>query len=541
MQEPWARTMKLLAKYVFVTGGVVSGLGKGVVTASLGCLLRSRGVAVTLQKIDPYLNVDAGTINPYEHGEVFVTKDGLETDLDIGHYERFLDQDLGRANYLTTGQVYWSVIHRERRGDYLGRTVQVIPHVTEEIKARVRQALETTGSEVVVVEVGGTVGDIEGLPYFEAIRQLRDELPREDVAVIHLAYVPILSTTGELKTKPTQHSVKELRAAGIQPDFIVARCPTAFPDHLRQKIALFCDVPGDHVIEDRDLPSIYELPLRLAEEEMDLKLLRRLDLTAQETDLQAWEDFVRRLQNSEGVVRIGIVGKYVELHDAYLSLVEALRHAGAALGVRVDIQWIPAEEVEKAGEEALAGIQGIIVPGGFGERGIEGKIRAADYARSRGIPFLGICLGMQVAAIAFARAVLGRKNANSTEFDPHTPDPVIDLLPEQTKVKEKGGTMRLGEYPAELVPGSNIQKAYNSRHIHERHRHRYEFNLRYLDLFARAGFVPSAFSPDGNLVEAVELRDHPWYVAVQFHPEFRSRPLRPHPLFLSFLRACLSS
>jgi CTP synthase len=335
--------------------------------------------------------------------------------------------------------------------------------------------------------------------------------------------------------------VKELRAVGIQPDFIVARCPTALPDQLRRKIALFCDVPGDHVIEDRDLPSIYEVPLRLAEEEMDLKLLRRLDLKGEDSDLRAWEDFVRRLQNPEGIVRIGIVGKYVELHDAYLSLVEALRHAGAALGVGVDIQWIPAEGVEKAGEEALAGIQGIIVPGGFGERGIEGKIRAADYARRRGTPFLGICLGMQVAAIAFARTVLGRKNANSTEFDPNTPDPVIDLLPEQTKVKEKGGTMRLGEYPAELVPESKIQKAYNARYIQERHRHRYEFNPQYLELFSRAGFVPSALSPDGKLVEALELRDHPWYVAVQFHPEFRSRPLRPHPLFLSFLRACLSS
>lgn len=533
--------MKLLAKYVFVTGGVVSGLGKGVVTASLGHLLRARGVAVTLQKIDPYLNVDAGTINPYEHGEVFVTKDGLETDLDIGHYERFLDQDLGRPNYLTTGQVYWAVIQRERRGDYLGRTVQVIPHVTEEIKARIRGALEATGSEVIVVEVGGTVGDIEGLPYLEAIRQLRDELPREDVVVIHLAYVPVLSTTGELKTKPTQHSVKELRAVGIQPDFIVARCPTSLPDQLRRKIALFCDVPVDHVIEDRDLPSIYEVPLLLAEEGMDVKLLRRLDLEPRENDLRAWKDFVHRLKNPERFLRIGIVGKYVELHDAYLSLVEALRHAGAALGVGVEIHWVSAEQVEKEGEEVLAGLQGIIVPGGFGERGIEGKILAADYARRRGTPFLGICLGMQVAAIAFARNVLGKKNANSTEFDPRTPDPVIDLLPEQTKVREKGGTMRLGEYPAELAPGSKIQKAYGLEKVSERHRHRYEFNPRYLDLFFRAGFLPSALSPDGRLVEALELRDHPWYVAVQFHPEFRSRPLRPHPLFVSFLRACSSS
>lgn len=533
--------MKPLAKYVFVTGGVVSGLGKGVVTASLGCLLRARGVAVTLQKIDPYLNVDAGTINPYEHGEVFVTKDGLETDLDIGHYERFLDQDLGRANYLTTGQVYWSVIQRERRGDYLGRTVQVIPHITEEIKTRIRWALEATGSEVVVVEVGGTVGDIEGLPYLEAIRQLRDELPREDVAVVHLAYVPILSTTGELKTKPTQHSVKELRAVGIQPDFIVARCPVPLPESLRRKLALFCDVPVEHVIEDRDLPSIYEVPLCLAEEGLDLKLLRRLDLDQKDSDLRAWNDFVRRLKNPENHVRIGIVGKYVELHDAYLSIVEALRHAAAALGTKVEIQWISAERVEKEGEQALANVEGVLIPGGFGERGIEGKVWAADYARRQGIPFFGICLGMQVAAIAFARSVLGLKRANSTEFERHTSDPVIDLLPEQKQVQEKGGTMRLGAYPAELAPGTRVHAAYGLPRISERHRHRYEFNMNYLEDFVRAGFIPAAFSPDGRLVEALELREHRWYVAVQFHPEFQSRPLRPHPLFLSFLRACLSS
>lgn len=532
--------MEPLAKYVFVTGGVVSGLGKGVVTASLGCLLRARGVRVTLQKIDPYLNVDAGTINPYEHGEVFVTKDGLETDLDIGHYERFLDQDLGRANYLTTGQVYWSVVQKERRGDYLGRTVQVIPHVTEEIKTRIRAALEATGSEVVVVEVGGTVGDIEGLPYLETIRQMRDELPHQDVAVIHLAYVPILSTTGELKTKPTQHSVKELRAAGIQPDFIVARCPIPLPPPLRRKIALFCDVPADHVIEDRDLPTIYEVPLCLAEEGLDLKLLRRLDLAPKESDLRSWTEFVQRLKNPKRTVRVGIVGKYVELHDAYLSIVEALRHAGAALSAEVEVQWIPAQQVEEE-EEVLEGVDGLLVPGGFGERGIEGKIRAADYARQKKVPFLGICLGMQVAAIAFARTVLGRKHANSTEFDPHTPDPVIDLLPEQAHVQEKGGTMRLGEYPADVLAGTQTHAAYNASRIYERHRHRYEFNPHYLELFSRAGFVASALSPDGRLVEVLELRDHPWYVTAQFHPEFRSRPLRPHPLFLGFLRACLSS
>lgn len=542
VQEPEIRTMGALAKYVFVTGGVVSGLGKGVVTASLGRLVRARGVRVTLQKIDPYLNVDAGTINPYEHGEVFVTKDGLETDLDIGHYERFLGQELGRANYLTTGQIYWAVIQRERRGDYLGRTVQVIPHVTEEIKARIRAALEATGSEVVVAEVGGTVGDIEGLPYLEAIRQLRDELPREDVAVIHLAYVPILSTTGELKTKPTQHSVKELRAAGIQPDFIVARAPTALPEALRRKIALFCDVPPSHVIDGRDLPSIYEVPLHLAEEGLDEKLLLRLDLTAGESDLRPWQEFVRKLHTTtNGAVRVGIVGKYVELRDAYLSIVEALRHAGAALGAKVEIQWIPAEHVEKEGEKVLAGMQGILVPGGFGERGIEGKVLAADYARRKNIPYFGICLGLQVAVIAFARNVLGLSEANSTEFDHKTPHPVIDLLPDQTKIKAKGGTMRLGEYPADLLPQSKMSAAYGQTTIHERHRHRYEFNIRYLAEFSRAGMIPSALSPDGQLVEAMELRDHPWYVAVQFHPEFRSRPLGPHPLFLAFLRACLSS
>lgn len=530
-----------LAKFVFVTGGVVSGLGKGVVTASLGCLLQAHGVRVTLQKIDPYLNVDAGTINPYEHGEVFVTQDGLETDLDIGHYERFLGRDLGRANYLTTGQVYWSVIQKERRGDYLGHTVQVIPHVTEEIKERIRGALEATNSEAVVVEVGGTVGDIEGLPYLEAIRQMRDELPKDDVAVVHLAYVPVLSTTGELKTKPTQHSVKELRAVGIQPDFIVARCPVPLPDSLRRKIALFCDVPKEHVIEDRDLPSIYEVPLRLAEEELDVKILRRLDLASRGSDLRPWKAFVQRLQNPEQVVRIGIVGKYVELHDAYLSIVEALRHAGAALGIGLEIQWVSAEQVEREGERALAGLGGLVVPGGFGERGIAGKILAADYARRQEAPFFGICLGMQVAAISFARAVLNKKNANSTEFDPHTPDPVIDLLPEQLGVRGKGGTMRLGAYPAVLQPGTKVHAAYQATQVHERHRHRYEFNNRYLEVFSQAGLIPSAFSPDGKLVEALELRDHPWYVAVQFHPEFRSRPLQPHPLFLAFLRACSSS
>ncbi len=526
---------------MFVTGGVISGLGKGVVTASLGCLLKARGVPVTLQKIDPYLNMDAGTMNPYEHGEVFVTWDGLETDLDVGHYERFLGQNLGRANYLTTGQVYWSVIERERGGEYLGHTVQVIPHITNEIKRRVREALQTSGAEVVVVEVGGTVGDIEGLPYLEAIRQLQDELPQEDVAVVHLAYVPVLSTTGELKTKPTQHSVKELRTAGIQPDFVVARSPTELPRPLRDKIALFCDVSPDHVIACADLPSIYEVPLALREEGLDVKLLHRLGLQAQAEDLRAWEAFVAKLRTADRTTRIGIVGKYVELHDAYLSILEALHHAGAALGLGVEVAWIPSARVEQEGESALHGVSGILVPGGFGERGIEGKIAAVSYARRMRIPFFGICLGMQLAVVAFARDVLGWRNAHSTEFAPGTPYPVIDLLPDQHGVKAKGGTMRLGEYPAVLDPHSLVFSTYGRREIAERHRHRFEFNPLYFEDFASAGLKASALSPDGRLVEAVEDPRHPWFVGVQYHPEFTSRPTAPHPLFVGFLRACSSS
>lgn len=508
--------------------------------ASLGTLLQARGVSVTLQKIDPYLNVDAGTMNPYEHGEVFVTHDGLETDLDIGHYERFLGQDLSRANYLTTGQVYWNVIQRERRGDYLGHTVQVVPHITDEIKRLIRGAQLATGAQVVIVEVGGTVGDIEGLPYLEAIRQLRDELPRGDTCFVHLTYVPVLSTTGELKTKPTQHSVRQLREAGIQPDFIVARCPAPLPESLRDKIALFCDVAPEHVVEDRDLPSIYEVPLALREEGLDLKLLARLGLSPTNADLQRWEEFVHRLRHPRERVRVGIVGKYVELHDAYLSIIEALRHAGAALGAEVDIVWIPSARVEED-PGVLGGLAGILVPGGFGERGIEGKILAADYARRSRIPYFGICLGMQVAAIAFARHVLGLRGANSSEFDPATPHPVIALLPEQGEVEAKGGTMRLGAWPAVLTPGSHAHRLYGREKIEERHRHRYEFNPDYLEHFERAGMQATGRSPDGRLVEILEIQDHPWYVGVQFHPEFTSRPLDPHPLFLGFLKACLSS
>ncbi|MFO8033685.1 MAG: CTP synthase [Candidatus Bipolaricaulota bacterium] len=527
-----------LGKFVFVTGGVVSGLGKGVVTASLGGILRSCGVLVTLQKADPYINVDAGTMNPYEHGEVFVTSDGQETDLDIGHYERFTQQELTAANYLTTGQVYWNVIQAERRGDYLGHTVQVVPHVTDEIKRLIRRTQEVTGAEVTIVEVGGTVGDIEGLPYLEALRQLRDELPREDTAFVHLTYVPVLSTTGELKTKPTQHSVRELRASGIQPDIIVARTPTPLTAGLREKIALFCDVSVSHVVQERDVESIYEVPLILREEGMDEKLLRRLRIASRPGDLSPWEEFVRRLKQPNGSVRIGIVGKYVEAQDAYMSIVESLRHAGAAVGTAVELVWIYSTAVE-GDESVLDGLDGILVPGGFGERGIEGKVRAADYARRGQVPFFGICLGMQCAVIAFSRSVLGWRDAVSTEFSPQGEYPVIDLLPEQRSVENKGDTMRLGQYPAVLQEGSRAWAAYSQGEIVERHRHRYEFNPEYMEQFRRAGMELTGVSPDGRFVEVVELADHPWYVGVQFHPEFTSRPLQPHPLFKEFVRACM--
>ncbi len=528
-----------LGKLVFVTGGVVSGLGKGVVTASLGRILRSRGVSVTLQKVDPYINVDAGTMNPYEHGEVFVTRDGQETDLDIGHYERFTQLDLTSSNYLTTGQVYWNVIQAERRGDYLGQTVQVIPHVTDEIKRLVRRTQELTGAEVTIVEVGGTVGDIEGLPYLEALRQLRDELPREDTAFVHLTYVPLLSTTGELKTKPTQHSVRELRALGIQPDIIVARTPSPLTPGLREKIALFCDVSVSHVVQEIDVESIYEVPLVLRDEGMDEKLLYRLRIEAGPGDLSPWESFVSRLKQPNGRVKIGIVGKYVETHDAYMSIVESLRHAGAAERTAVDLVWIASTAVQED-ESVLRGLDGILVPGGFGERGIQGKVAAADYARRRRVPFFGICLGMQCAVIAFSRSVLGWRGAVSTEFSPQGEYPVIDLLPGQDEVADKGGTMRLGEYPAVLEEGSRARAAYGRREIVERHRHRYEFNPKYMEQFRKAGMRLAGISPDGRLVEVVELEDHPWYVGVQFHPEFTSRPLQPHPLFRGFVRSCMS-
>jgi len=529
-----------LRKFIFVTGGVLSGLGKGVVTASIGLLFKLRGYRVTLQKIDPYVNLDAGTMNPYEHGEVFVTRDGLETDLDIGRYERFLDEELTRANYLTTGQVYWNVIRQERAGAFLGKTVQVIPHITDEIKRLIQLPLGQSGAQIAVVEVGGTVGDIEGLPFLEALRQLKDDLPREDTFFVHLTLLPLLSTSDELKTKPTQHSVKELRAIGIQPDAIVARCGRPLPESVKRKIALFCDVDPENVIEDPDLASIYEVPLVLREQGFDRRIAEHLGIGSEEANVDRWSELVSRLRHPSRHVRIGIVGKYVELRDSYISIGEALVHAGVALDTKVNVDWIPAEAVARDGPALhLDGVDGLLVPGGFGDRGIEGKVEAVRHVREHGIPFLGLCLGLQCAAIEFARDCLGLAGANSSEFAPDTPHPVIDLLEEQAGVKEKGGTMRLGSYPTLLRRGSKSRACYGVDRIDERHRHRYEFNPSYRERFETAGMRIVGTSPDDRLVEIIELADHPWFVGVQFHPEFKSHFLSPHPLFSGFLRACI--
>ncbi len=527
-------------KYIFVTGGVVSSVGKGIVTAAIGRLLKSRGLSVVLQKLDPYLNVDPGTMSPYQHGEVFVTADGAETDLDLGHYERFLDQDLTGLSSVTAGQIYQAVIAKERRGDYLGRTIQAIPHVTNEIKERIRAVGEKAGAQVVVVEVGGTVGDIEGQPFLEAIRQMRTEQGREDTLSVHVTLLPYLSTTGELKTKPTQHSVRELRSVGIQPDVIVCRSDRPVGDDLREKISLFCDVPRRAVVPLLTMPTIYEVPLVLEEAGLGSYILERLGLPDAQQDLREWQEWVQRLKSPQGQVEIALVGKYVELPDAYLSVKEALVHAGVAHGVEVRLRWVHSQALEEGREELLAGVDGIVVPGGFGERGIEGKVMAARYARQRGIPYLGLCLGMQVMVIEYARHVLGWQGAHSTEFDPHTPYPVIALMEEQMGVQEKGGTMRLGAYPCRLRPGTKAHALYGEEVVMERHRHRYEFNNRYRERLEEAGLLASGTSPDGSLVEVCEVRDHPFMVGCQFHPEFRSRPGRPHPLFLGLVRAALA-
>ena len=529
-----------MRKFIFVTGGVLSGLGKGVVAASIGLLFKLRGHRVTLQKIDPYVNVDAGTMNPYEHGEVFVTHDGLETDLDIGRYERFLDENLTASNYITTGQVYWNVIRQERAGAFLGKTVQVIPHITDEIKRLIQLPLDQNKAEIAVVEVGGTVGDIEGLPFLEALRQLKDDLPPEDTFFVHLTLLPLLSTSDELKTKPTQHSVKELRAIGIQPDAIVARCARPLPESVKRKIALFCDVEPGNVIDDPDLTSIYEAPLVLMDQGFDRRIAERLGIGSGQADVARWMELVSRLRQPSRAVRIAIVGKYVELRDSYISIAEALVHAGVAVDARVNVDWIPAEAVATDGPARhLEGVDGLLVPGGFGDRGIEGKVEAVRYVRENKTPFLGLCLGLQCAAIEFARDCLGLAGANSSEFAPDTPHPVIDLLEEQAHIKEKGGTMRLGSYPTILKRGSRSRACYGVDRIEERHRHRYEFNPSYRERFEKAGMRIVGTSPDDRLVEIIELEDHPWFVGVQFHPEFNSRFLSPHPLFRGFLQACL--
>ena len=527
-------------KYVFVTGGVVSGLGKGITAASLGRLLKARGLHVTIQKFDPYINVDPGTMNPYQHGEVFVTDDGAETDLDLGHYERFIDENLNKNSNVTTGKIYNSIISKERKGDFLGGTVQVIPHITNEIKERINRVGKSDHTDVVITEIGGTVGDIESLPFLEAIRQVAIELGRENVMYIHVTLVPYLSKSGELKTKPTQHSVKELRSIGIQPDVIVCRTEKQLSKDLKDKIGLFCNLPGDWVIQNIDAEVLYEVPLMLEKEGLAEIVCKRLGLVCGKPDLTDWENLVRKQKNFKRSVTIALVGKYVELHDAYLSVVEALKHGGIANDSDVKVEWVNSEHLDCANlQSRLSGADGILVPGGFGDRGIEGKIAAAKYARENKVPYFGICLGMQMAVVEFARHVAGLKNAHSSEFDPKTPYPVIDLMPEQKDIDEKGGTMRLGLYPCKIRENSRSYKIYEEELIYERHRHRYEFSNEYRDLLVRKGLKISGLSPSERLVEMVELDDHPWFVGVQFHPEFKSRPNKPHPLFRDFIRASL--
>jgi CTP synthase len=539
-----------VVKHIFVTGGVASALGKGITAASLGRLLKNRGLRVTMQKLDPYINVDPGTMNPFEHGEVFVTDDGGETDLDLGHYERFIDENLHRGSSVSSGQIWSSVISKERRGDYLGKTVQVIPHITDEIKARIREVAGAGGDlvDVVITEVGGTVGDIEGLPFLEAIRQLRSDVGRDNICYVHCALVPYIKASNELKTKPAQHSVRELRAVGIQPDVLVLRSDRDLEDGLRRKVALQCDVEVEAVIASVDRTSLYEVPLGMREEGLDTVVAKHLGLPDVTPDLAEWEALVHRVQSAKDRVRIAIVGKYVELPDAYLSVVESLRHGGIAHGVEVDLKWIASDDLAPTDQAAagvavarsLADVDGVLVPGGFGVRGVEGKIAAIRHAREHGIPFLGLCLGLQSAVIEFARNVVGLPFAHSSEFEPNTPDPVIDLMHDQRDVTAKGGTMRLGSYPAKLLAGSRTRAAYHDEPVvYERHRHRFEVNNRYRQRLEEHGLVFSGVSPDDRLVEFIELPDHPWFVATQAHPELKSRPNRPHPLFDGFVAAAL--
>ncbi len=528
----------MTTKYVFVTGGVVSSLGKGLAAASIGCLLEARGLGVTLQKMDPYINVDAGTMSPYQHGEVYVTDDGGETDLDLGHYERFTTARMTKDHNVTTGKIYHAVISKERRGDYLGRTVQVIPHITDEIKASIRRVSE--GVDVVIVEVGGTVGDIEGLPFLEAIRQFKKDVGKEHVIYVHLTLVPFIQAAMELKTKATQHSVKELRAIGIQPDIVLCRTDRFLPPGIKSKIALFCDVEEEAVITAKDVETVYEVPLVFHREGLDEIIVKLLGLPSRPSDLSRWEAIVHKIKHPRREVRIAVVGKYMDLKDSYKSLAEALAHGGIANEARVDVRWLDAELVEREGPgRHLGEVDGVLVPGGFGDRGIQGKIEAIRHAREQGLPFLGICLGMQCAVVEFARHVCGLAEANSSEFDRETPHPVIDLLPEQRAVRDLGGTMRLGLYPIVLAEGSQAARAYGGGSVQERHRHRYEVNNDYLKLLEKNGLRVSGVWPEKQLVEIIELPDHPWFVAGQFHPELRSRPWAPHPLFAAFVRAAL--
>jgi CTP synthase len=527
-------------KYIFITGGVVSSLGKGLTAAALGTLLENRGLKVTLQKFDPYLNVDPGTMSPFQHGEVYVLDDGAETDLDLGHYERFTSTKLSRMNNLTSGQVYQTVLNNEREGKYLGKTVQVIPHVTDEIQKRIQLIAEQTKCDVLITEIGGTTGDIEGLPFLEAIREFALEAGVGNVLFIHVTYVPFIKAAGELKTKPTQQSVAKLREIGITPQLLCARCEYPLDKDLRQKISMFCNVPYEAVIEVKDVEhSIYELPLMLQRERMDELVCKYLHLTPAPADMSHWQDIIRKLIAPQHRVRIGVVGKYIELQDAYKSVYEAIMHGGVANDCGVEIEKIESEEIEKFGaEKMLKGLGGVLVPGGFGERGIEGKVQAARYCREHKLPYLGLCLGMQIACIEFARHVLKLDKAHSTEFDATTPHPVICLLDEQRKVAKKGGTMRLGAQPCQLVLGTKAQQLYGAFVVNERHRHRYEFNNAYREKFESQGLVFSGTSPDGKLVEVIELREHPFYIASQFHPEFLSKPNKPHPLFKGFIAAC---
>jgi CTP synthase len=526
-------------KYIFVTGGVVSSIGKGTSAAALGMLLKSRGYKVVLQKFDPYINVDPGTMNPYQHGEVFVTEDGAETDLDLGHYERFLDENLGKLSNVTTGSVYWEVIQRERRGDYLGATVQVIPHITNEIKNRIGRL--GRDKDIVITEIGGTVGDIESLPFLEAIRQFRNDVGRKNVLYVHVSYVPYIEAAGELKSKPTQHSVQTLRQIGISPDLIICRADRPIDEDVRQKISLFSDTELDSVIPAENAPTLYSIPLTLHEGRLDELVLEKLGLPTPPPELARWRALVERMVSAEETVRVAVVGKYIKLQDSYLSVVEALGHAGGEHGVKVEIDWIDAEDLIDPAltKERLATADGVLVLPGFGDRGTEGKIEAARYARESGTPYLGLCLGMQIAVVEFARHSVGLTKANSTEFDPESPHPVIDIMPDQIGV-EKGGTMRLGHYPCQIVPGTLASEVYGEELVYERHRHRYEVNNGYRDALSQSGMVFSGTSPDGRLVEIAELKDHPFFIGSQFHPEFKSRPLRPHPLFRGFVRACRS-